>query len=94
MNVHFLPVAKQELADAATFYEQQLNGLGNLFSKQVFEAIDMIRLFPDGCQLITKTTRKCLLRKFPYMVLYGIINNTIVISAIAHQHRHPRTFLR
>ncbi len=94
MNAHFLSAAEQELADAVIFYDQQLAGLGLVFSKEVFEAIDIIRLFPDGCQLITKTTRKCLLRKFPYMVLYGIVNNTIVISAIAHQHRHPRIYVR
>jgi len=93
MNIHFLPIAQQELTQTVEFYEQQLAGLGTSFHKEVFEAIDLISMFPESHQFITKHTRKCLLRKFPYLVLYSTINNTIVISAIAHQHRHPRSYL-
>ncbi len=46
MNIIFLPAAEQELTQAAEFYEQQLNGLGILFYKEVFEAVDFIRLYP------------------------------------------------
>ena len=93
MNIIFLPIAQQELNQAIKFYEQQLDGLGILFYKEISEAIDFIRMYPEGYQLITKHTHKCTLRRFPYLVLYGIIDNTIVISAIAHQHRHPRSYL-
>ncbi len=93
MNVMLYPKAQNELLQAIEFYEQQLNGLGGLFSREVSESIDLIRLYPEGYPLITKQTRKCSLRKFPYLVLYGIIDNVIIISAIAHQHRHPHSYL-
>nr|CAX68917.1 Plasmid stabilization system protein [uncultured bacterium] len=93
MNVVFLPKARQELIEAVVFYDQQNKGLGSLFLRECFEAIEIIRLYPSGCQLITKKTRKCLLRRFPYMVLYGIVGGEIVISAIAHQHRRPDSYL-
>ena len=94
MNIIFHPIAQDDLSQAIEFYEHQVHGLGVLFSKEVSQVIDLIILYPEGHQLITKHTRKCTLRKFPYMILYGIINNTIVISAIAHQHRHPRAYTR
>ena len=94
MNIILLPSAQQELAETIYFYEQQLPNLGVLFKKEVSAAIDLIEIFPEGWQLITKRTRKCPLRKFPYMILYGIVDNVIVISAIVHQHRHPRSYLR
>jgi len=94
MKVILLLKAQQELADAIDFYEKQLTGLGALFYKEFSESVDIIQLYPEGWQLITKLTRKCCLHKFPYMVLYGIINDVIVISSIAHQHRHPKTYLR
>ncbi len=94
MNIIFLPQAQKELAEVIDFYEQQLNRLGSLFSKELFETIDLICLYPEGWQLITKHTRKCPLRKFPYLILYGIIDGVIVISSIAHQHRHPDSYLR
>ena len=94
MNIIFYPVAQEELSQAIEFYEQQLSGLGVLFSKEISEAIRLISLYPEGYQFITKHTRKCPLRKFPYMILYGVIDNTIIVSAIAHQHRHPNSYLR
>jgi mRNA-degrading endonuclease RelE of RelBE toxin-antitoxin system len=93
MNIIFLPIAQQELTQAVEFYEQQLDGLGANFYKEISEAVDFICLFPEGYQLITKHTRKCSLRRFPYLVLYGIVDNTIIISAVAHQHRQPRSYL-
>ena len=93
MKIEFLPAAQQELAEAVEFYEKQLGGLGVLFYKEVSEALDLIRLFPEGWQMITKLTRKCCLHKFPYMLLYGIVDDVIVISSIAHQHRHPKSYL-
>ena len=93
MKVILLPQAQQELAEAFNFYEQQLNGLGTLFSKELLETIDLICLYPEGWHLITKRTRKCPLHKFPYMILYGIIDHIIVISSIAHQHRRPSSYL-
>ena len=94
MKIEFLPKAQQELVEAVEFYEKQLDGLGVLFYEEVSEALDLIRLFPEGWQLITRLTRKCCLHKFPYMILYGIINDVIVISSIAHQRRRPKSYLR
>lgn len=92
MKIVFLPPALEEYNEAVVYYNQQLEGLGTLFSKELFEAIELIELYPQAWQLITKHTHKCPLRRFPYMVLYGIIDDVIVISAIAHQHRHPNSY--
>ena len=94
MKIEFLPKAQQELVEAVEFYEKQLDGLGVLFYEEVSEALDLIRLFPEGWQMITRLTRKYCLHKFPYMILYGIINDVIVISSIAHQRRRPKSYLR
>ncbi len=93
MKAILLSVAKQELDESIEFYEEQLPGLGVLFRNEILEAIDFICLYPEGHQFITKYTRKCPIRKFPYLILYGIVNNTIIISTVAHQHRNPRSYL-
>jgi len=94
MKIKFLPRAQQELFETIEFYEQQLPGLGVLFSKEVAQAVEMINLFPQGWQLITKMSRKCCLHKFPYMILYGMVDDVIIISSISHQHRHPNSYLQ
>ncbi len=93
MKAILLPVAKQELDQAIEFYEEQLTGLGVLFRNEILKAIDFTCLYPESHQFITKHTRKCPVRKFPYLILYGIIDNAIIISAVAHQHRNPNSYL-
>ncbi len=94
MKIKFLPKAQQELLETIEFYETQLQELGVLFYHEVAEAVEMIGFFPQSWQKITKISRKCCLHKFPYMILYGIVDDVIIISSIAHQHRHPDTYLR
>ena len=94
MTFTFHPIAQQELFQAIEFYEHQVPGLGVVFFNEIVQAVDLIKLYPEAYPLITNRTHKCSLRKFPYIILYGIIDEAIVVSAIAHQHQHPRSYLR
>ena len=38
----------------------------------------------------TQGVRRCLLARFPYGLIYGIDQETIVVVAVAHLHREPR----
>ena len=33
--------------------------------------------------------RRCLVRRFPYGIIYGIEEDTIVVVSFAHLHRKP-----
>ena len=93
MNVVFLPPSDQEFLDAIAFYELQLEGLGQVFTKEFFSTLEFIREFPNGWQKIGRNTHKCPLRKFPYLILYVVEKNQIVVTATAHQHRRPASYL-
>ena len=92
MNVVFLPPSDRELLDAIEFYELQLPGLGQAFAEELFESLEFIQQFPNGWQKVGRHTHKCILRKFPYLVLYVIEETQIVITSIAHQHRRPQSY--
>jgi hypothetical protein len=34
-------------------------------------------------------TRKCLLTRFPYLVIYGPLPDGLLVLAVGHQHRMP-----
>ena len=34
-------------------------------------------------------TRKCLLMRFPYMVIYAPLKDELLVLAVGHQHRQP-----
>jgi hypothetical protein len=93
MNVVLLPPSDQELIDAIEFYEQQLPGLGHAFLKEFLETMEFIKHFPTAWQKVGRHTHKCPLKKFPYLILYIAEKTQIIITAVAHQHRRPSSYL-
>jgi len=89
MDYSFLEIAKIELDDSFKYYESLQRGLGYRFVNEVKECIDRILLFPKAWQQITTHTRRCLLKNFPYGVIYQIQKEQILIVAIANLHKKP-----
>jgi plasmid stabilization system protein ParE len=89
VNVRVLAVAQRELNDAVVYYNQQQPGLGNAFLAETVAAIDRIRRFPRGWHPLGPELRRCLLRRFPYGVIYRVENEGVLIVALAHVHRRP-----
>ncbi len=84
MQVEFIEPALNELDDAIEYYNFQVKGLGNKFLDEVLETIELILRFPELWSIYTESTRKAVLRKFPYYLIYYILNNKIFIIAVAH----------
>lgn len=89
MKVIFSKYAKQELEDAASFYELEYPCLREKFREEVKKAILRIVGYPGAWSIERGEVRKCLLHKFPYKILYSIEQDYIFIIAIAHGHRKP-----
>jgi hypothetical protein len=43
--------------------------------------------------MISATTRKAVLRNFPYNIIYSASENKITIIALAHQNRMPEYWI-
>ena len=89
MNVIFTELAAKELMDAQSLYEMEIQGLGKAFLTEIKKAIDRISRFPEAWPVLTTEIRKCVVRKFPYNLVYSIEKDFILILAVAHQHRKP-----
>ncbi len=89
MKVEILEVAQTELEDAVWFYELEQAGLGRRFKKEVHRTLLRIRQSPQTWPIERGEIRKCFVHTFPYTVFYSLQEHTIVIVAIAHQHRKP-----
>ena len=94
MNVVFLPPADKELEEAINFYNDQLKGLGDQFYEDVVEVIALMVSYPTAWRKVGVNTRKCLLKRFPYLILFVPDESKIIITAVAHQHRHPKSYLK
>ena len=92
MKVRFLSPANNELDEAIRYYDHQLPGLGFRFFQEVTAAIDRIRFMPEAWTRIGERTRRCLLKGFPYALLYILEPSEILITAVANLHRNPEHY--
>lgn len=92
MNIRFLEPARNELDDAYAWYEMEQSGLGRRFLAEIQFSLKRISVFPDSCAVIAPGLRRCMTRKFPYMLVYGLEKDTIIVVAVAHMHRTPRNW--
>jgi toxin ParE2 len=82
-------VAQQELTDAFRYYEHEQRGLGNRFLDDVEHARHLIAQLPHAWHPLSASLRRCVLRHFPYGLIYRLHNDRIEIIAVAHHHRQP-----
>ena len=77
------------MAGAARFYEERVPGLGRDFLAEIERCFDRICFMPESGQLVYSKFRRRLVTRFPYFVVYEILQNSILIVAIAHQRQRP-----
>jgi hypothetical protein len=96
MIVEISKKAVTELNATKQWYDEQEPRLGDLFLDEVEFAVARILQFSTAFPEIRPRIRRCLLRKFPYAVLYDAesVSNTVLILTVYHQFRNPKTILK
>ena len=89
MTFSFHPEAEEEFNAAIFFYERNEPGLGYDFSIEVHFAIQNIVNYPTAWPVLEEDIRRCLVKRFPYGVVYSIEPAGIFILAVMHLRRHP-----
>ncbi len=89
MRVYFHPDAEAEFDRATEYYEQLQPGLGIEFAEEIYATITRIIQYPDAWSALSKNSRRCLVNRFPYGVVYQIKSRSLRIIAVAHLHRRP-----
>jgi toxin ParE1/3/4 len=90
-----LPEAEAELQSAAIWYVGKRPGLGIEFVAIVDKAFQSTLENPEAYPVWRpdRPYRKRLLKRFPYVVFFGIDAATIEIIAVAHAKRRPGYWL-
>ena len=85
----FHPSAAEEAEAAARYYDDKTIGLGTEFLADLEDCILTAREFPEIGAPYDFTTRKLLLRRFPFILIYTDHETAIEILAVAHERREP-----
>lgn len=89
MKYTFHPDARFELIQSVDYYEKQQPKLGLKFLEEIYSSIQRIIEFPLSHSVYSNNTRKCIISKFPFAVIYQIRKEEIFIVAITHLARKP-----
>ncbi len=89
MQLIFLTLARDEMAEAKRFYNRQQQGLGESFKREAEAAAGLIQERPLAWQVEIEPVRRFIMDRFPYKMLYIVRSELIVVVAVAHQHRRP-----
>jgi len=91
LKVLFHPEARDDLLQAAQWYEARRSGLGQALVAAVERAIATIREAPERWPAYPAgaPSRRFILRRFPLAVHYVIFDSALFIAAVAHLKRRP-----
>lgn len=89
MPVRYLDPARDEAFEAAEFYESQAAGLGAELFGVVDEAIELLLANPNAGAPYELGTRRFVLPRFPFSLIYSLEGDEILIVAVAHHRRRP-----
>ena len=89
MTYSFHPEAEIEFNKAIAYYEDVETGLGYDFAVEVFSAVERAASHPETWPLMEEDARRCLVRRFPYGILYSVERSGIYIIAVMHLHKEP-----
>ena len=90
MKPEILSCAEEEFGEAVAFLNQQCPGLGYEFAAEVKATLSRIAAFPNAWPAFSHRTRRCIVNRFPYGVLYQIRPESILVLAIMHLKRDPK----
>ncbi len=86
-----LPLAKQDIREAAIWYNKRQNGLGKRFIDELRKKVRFIRQNPTASVARYNDVRTTVLNIFPYMIHYLVdeSTNSVVIIAVIHTSLNP-----
>lgn len=91
-QIEFLRKSRLELLAAWEWYEDKQPGLGDKFKHQVDLRINEIERNPKRYPERKKNYRECIVKGFPYLIIYRVQvrEKKIAIISIFHTSRSPK----
>ena len=87
--VRFHVAAEEELRKVRQYYEASRSGLGNEWLDAVATAVRQLQRKPMGGRPVRFGTRKHLLKRFPYYIIFVARDADLFIVSLMHVKRNP-----
>lgn len=81
--------AVNQLEDSCLFYEERKHGLGAELEQEVAELLELIEANPLMFAIKFATMREAVVKKFPFVIVYEIIERDILVVSVFHVKQNP-----
>jgi plasmid stabilization system protein ParE len=88
-ELEYLEEALQEVEAAARWYAERSVTAAAAFSTEMDAAESAIARLPEAWPAFEHRTRRYLLQRFPFSIVYRVEDRRILIVAVAHARRRP-----
>jgi plasmid stabilization system protein ParE len=94
MKLDYHPATVADLNRAVGFYEQLRPGLGGECREAIYAAVERVRLDPLRHRIVGGDVRRCLVGRFPFSILYRVIEDEAIRILVIRHHRQRDDFGR
>ena len=88
-SFRYLAPARSELRAAAHYYHERSPRVAASFMAEVQKAVNQLLEYPESASLIRGDVRGKIVSRFPYTLMYRILDDVVVILAVAHHRQRP-----
>jgi len=88
-KITLTPTALNDLQEAIDYYNAQQQGLGRKFENSIHDTFLKISNMPQSASFAYDTVRYKVVNKFPFIITYEALHETIVILRIFNHHQDP-----
>ncbi|MHC0445814.1 type II toxin-antitoxin system RelE/ParE family toxin [Flavobacterium sp. 3-218] len=89
-KVKILPLAEKEIDETIEFYESRSKSLGKQFLTYLRSYLKVLKTNPELFAIKKEPGyREMTLVKFPFVIIYEIIETEIIIYSVFHTSRNP-----
>lgn len=91
-NLELHELAEVELWNAVDYYDEKRQRLGKEFARELQTFMKTVRDSPFRFPILKENIRRCVLKKFPYVIIFEVREETIFVLSILHTSRKPDTW--
>ena len=88
-SLHFIEEARLDIKEAFQWYDSKLPELGNSFLDSLYKSLEVIERNPYQYQIQLISIRKAVLKRFPYLVIFTIKGQRVIVLGVIHSSRNP-----
>jgi len=89
LPVDYLPGARRDFDESFDWYLERSPQAAVRFANAVDAALVHVAGDPTRFAAIDTIHRECPVRKFPFRIVYRLVENRVLVVAVAHAKRRP-----